>query len=100
MAIDITHEELLDLINNDELIPSSSYRITNYTTTTVQADTTSAGHDFDILPITDPSQLPAEMVVVLIGKSNKYVRISCSVLVKVIGGNIVSNASGVDLIFL
>ena len=46
---DVTHEELLNIINNNELIPNSSYRITNYTTTTVQADTTSAGHDFDII---------------------------------------------------
>ena len=48
-ATSITHEELLNIINNNELIPNSSYRITNYTTTTVQADTTSAGHDFDII---------------------------------------------------
>ena len=48
-ATAITREELLVLINNNELIPSSSYRITDYTTTTVQADTISAGHDFDII---------------------------------------------------
>ena len=45
----VTHEELLALISNNELVPNSSYRITNYTTTTVQADTISAGHDFDII---------------------------------------------------
>ena len=48
-ATDILYADLLDLIANDELIPSSSYRITDYTTTTVQADTTSAGHNFDII---------------------------------------------------
>ena len=48
-ATDILYADLLALINNNELIPSSSYRITNYTTTTVQADTTSAGHNFDII---------------------------------------------------
>lgn len=48
-ATSITHEELLNIINNNELIPNSSYRITNYTTTTVQANTTSAAHDFDII---------------------------------------------------
>ena len=46
---DILHADLLALINNNELIPSSSYRITDYTTTTTQTDTTSAGHDFDII---------------------------------------------------
>ena len=45
----ILYADLLALINNNELIPGSSYRITNYTTTTIQADTTSAGHDFDII---------------------------------------------------
>lgn len=45
----VTREELLTLINNNELIPNSSYRITNYTTTTVQTNTISAGHDFDII---------------------------------------------------
>ena len=46
---DVTYEELLALINNNGLIPSSSYRITNYTTTTAQGDTTSAGYDFDVI---------------------------------------------------
>ena len=46
---DVTYEELLNLITNNELIPGSSYRITNYTTTTVQANTQSAGHNFDII---------------------------------------------------
>ena len=48
-TIGVTYEDLLGLINNNELIPSSSYRITNYTTTTSQTDTVSAGHDFDII---------------------------------------------------
>ena len=48
-TIGVTYEDLLGLINNNELIPSSSYRITNYTTTTAQTDTVSAGHDFDII---------------------------------------------------
>ena len=48
-ATNILYADLLVLINNNELIPSSSYRITDYTTTTVQADTQSAGHDFDVI---------------------------------------------------
>ena len=46
---DILHADLLVLINNNELIPSSSYRITDYATTTIQANTTSAGNNFDII---------------------------------------------------
>jgi hypothetical protein len=48
-ATDILYADLLTLIANNELIPSLSYRITDYTTTTIQADTQSAGHDFDII---------------------------------------------------
>ena len=48
-ATSITRENLLALIDSNKLIPSSDYRITNYTTTTAQADTASAGHDFDII---------------------------------------------------
>src|SRR5574344_2933173 len=48
-ATDVLYSDLLALINNNELIPGSSYRITDYTTTTVQADTTSAGHNFDVI---------------------------------------------------
>ena len=48
-ATGILYADLLALINNNELIPNSSYRLTNYITTTAQADTTSAGHDFDII---------------------------------------------------
>ncbi len=46
---DILYADLLALINNNKLIPDSSYRITDYTTTTVQTNTTSAGHDFDVI---------------------------------------------------
>src|SRR5574344_284607 len=48
-ATNILYADLLALINNNELTPGSSYRITNYTTTTVQANTQSAGHDFDVI---------------------------------------------------
>ncbi|OQA47234.1 MAG: hypothetical protein BWY47_01473 [Bacteroidetes bacterium ADurb.Bin302] len=48
-ANSILYADLLALIANNELIPNSSYRITDYTTTTAQADTTSAGHDFDVI---------------------------------------------------
>jgi len=48
-ATNILYADLLNLIDNNELIPNLSYRITDYTTTTVQADTQSAGHDFDIV---------------------------------------------------
>ena len=52
-ATDILYADLLALINNDGLIPGQNYRITDYTTTTVQADTRSAGHQFDIIVTAD-----------------------------------------------
>ena len=48
-TINVTYEELLALISNNELVPNSRYRITDYTTTTAQTNTQSAGHDFDVI---------------------------------------------------
>src|SRR5574344_577270 len=48
-ATNILYADLLALINNNELIPGSSYRITNYSTTTVHANTQSAVHNFDVI---------------------------------------------------
>ena len=49
LAAPVTYTELVAIQNAGELIPGTFYRITDYTTTTVQADTQSAGHDFDII---------------------------------------------------
>lgn len=45
----VTHAELLDLKNREVLSPGVYYRIINYTTTTKQSNTRSAGHPFDII---------------------------------------------------
>ena len=47
--INITYLELVKLRDNGELIPGMKYRITDYVTTTVQENTQSAGHPFDII---------------------------------------------------
>jgi hypothetical protein len=48
-----TYERMLDAIEanggDGELVPGQKYRITNYVTTTKQADTISANHQFDII---------------------------------------------------
>lgn len=46
---EITYDELKNLQDNQLLIPGSTYRITDYITTSTQANTQSAGHPFDIL---------------------------------------------------
>ena len=49
LCIETTRLELIEKRDNAELVQGQLYRITDYTTTTVQADTQSAGHDFDII---------------------------------------------------
>ena len=51
--VNTTYSNLLNLRNNNQLIPGTQYRITDYSTTTSQPDTLSAGHDFDIIVVAD-----------------------------------------------
>lgn len=44
---------LMALRNNNQLVPGTQYRITDYSTTTSQPETLSAGHDFDIIIVAD-----------------------------------------------
>ena len=50
---EITYNELKTLRDNEELIPGMRYRIVDYQCTTTQIDTTSAGHQFDIIVTAD-----------------------------------------------
>ena len=45
----ITYSDLKELRDNNKLIPGQKYQITDYVTTTVQDNTISAGHQFDII---------------------------------------------------
>ena len=57
----ITYDELVTLRNNATLNPGTVYRLTDYECTTTQEDTTSAGHQFDIiLTATAPDTLSEE----------------------------------------
>ena len=47
--VPITYAELVAARDNGQLIAGAMYRITDYTTTTTQAETSAAGHDFDII---------------------------------------------------
>ena len=51
--VNITYLGLKALKDNSKLIPGQQYRITDYVTTTVQANTRSAGHQFDIIVTAD-----------------------------------------------
>ena len=51
--LNITYSELKDLRDNSQLVPGQQYRITDYVTTTIQENTLSAGHQFDIIVTAD-----------------------------------------------
>ena len=52
-AVQITYAELKSLRGTGKLVPGTQYRITDYTCTTTQAGTKSAGHVFDIIVTAD-----------------------------------------------
>lgn len=52
-AVQITYAELKALRDTGKLVPGQQYRITDYTCTTTQANTKSAGHQFDIIVTAD-----------------------------------------------
>lgn len=45
----VTYSQLLSKISNSQLVAGKSYRITDYVTTTAKANTSSAGHAFDLV---------------------------------------------------
>ena len=47
--VNVTYSELVALRNNNELVAGMKYRITDYVTTTVQFNTKSANHPFDVI---------------------------------------------------
>ena len=51
--MNITYNELVTLRDNAQLIPGQQYRITDYITNTIQENTKSAGHQFDIIVTAD-----------------------------------------------
>ena len=53
LSLNITWAELKALIGNSQLVAGQQYRITDYTCTTTQAATKSAGHVFDIIVTAD-----------------------------------------------
>ena len=51
--IEITYNDLKTLRSQSKLIPGMQYRIIDYITTTIQTNTQSAGHQFDIIVTAD-----------------------------------------------
>jgi hypothetical protein len=55
--IEITHADLKNLRDTNQLIPGMQYRITDYITTTAQENTKTAGHQFDIIVTADSTNI-------------------------------------------
>ena len=53
LSVKITWSEVKALMDNSQLVPGQQYRIIDYTCTTTQAATKSAGHVFDIIVTAD-----------------------------------------------
>ena len=69
-AKSVTYSELVELRDNSQLVPGQLYRITDYVTTTTQANTKSAEHQFDIIVEALTDSILSENVKVY--KKNKY----------------------------
>ena len=50
-SVDVTYYALKDMRDKGELLAGQFYRITDYVTTTAQAETQSAGHAFDVVVV-------------------------------------------------
>ena len=59
--INVTYSQLVDMRNNGKLIPGQQYRITDYVTTTIQENTESAGHQFDIIVTANSNNMLSEI---------------------------------------
>ena len=70
----ITYTELVDLRNNAQLNPGKLYRITDYTCTTTQANTRSAGHVFDIIVTADSTNTLNEVARAVQHEGDTYFR--------------------------
>ena len=57
---EITYSDLVTARNNNNLKPGTWYRITDYTTTTTQANTQSASHNFDVIVLATSSNTLSE----------------------------------------
>ena len=71
-AVQITYAELKSLRDAGNLVPGQQYRITDYATTTVQENTISAGHQFDIIVTADSESTLNEVARAIQHTGNTY----------------------------
>lgn len=68
----ITYQELVSLRNSSRLLPGIFYRITDYMTTTVQASTRSAGHQFDVVVLALSENTLSERAYAVLHEGDTY----------------------------
>ena len=74
ISTSITWSALKSLRDTNKLIPGMQYRITNYTCTTTQANTRSAGHVFDIIVTADSANTLNEVARAIKHVGDSYFR--------------------------
>ena len=70
--IEITYAELVALRDKGQLVAGTQYRIIDYVTTTAQADTRSANHQFDIIVTADDERTLNEKARAIQHKGDTY----------------------------
>lgn len=71
-TINTTYSDLVNKVNHGILTPGMWYRITDYETTTVQANTISAGHNFDILVLATSNNTLSEEAKAITRDGDEY----------------------------
>lgn len=71
-VLPVTYESLVQLRDEERLLPGQWYRITDYVTTTTQADTQSADHPFDILVMASKPDLLLETAFAAVHEGDTY----------------------------
>ena len=72
LSVKITWAELKALVDNSKLVVGQQYRITDYTCTTTQAATKSAGHVFDIIVTADSESVLNEEAIAAKHEGDSY----------------------------
>ena len=70
--VEITYSELVTLKSNKTLKPGTFYRITDYVTTSTQADSRSVGHQFDVIVRADDVDVLNENAYAIHHKGDTY----------------------------
>ena len=70
--LSVSYLELVILRDNGQLIPGQQYRITDYITTTIQENTESAGHQFDIIVTADSNNTLSEIARACLHEGDTY----------------------------